>query len=68
MNPEQKENTTPETETPEQPAPETPETPEKKEEKKGIFGNSKKLQQELEGAKAKAEAAENKALEMLKEI
>ena len=64
MNPEQKENTTPETETPEQPAPETPETPEKKEEKKGIFGNSKKLQQELEGAKAKAEAAENKAKEL----
>ena len=65
MNPEQKENTTPET--PEQPpetAPETPETPEKKEEKKGIFGNSKKLQQELEGAKAKAEAAENKAKEL----
>lgn len=66
MNPEQKENTTPETETPEQPAPapETPETPEKKDEKKGIFGNSKKLQQELEGAKAKAEAAENKAKEL----
>ena len=65
MNPEQKENTTPET--PEQPpesAPETPETPEKKDEKKGIFGNSKKLQQELEGAKAKAEAAENKAKEL----
>ena len=66
MNPEQKENTTPETETPEQPAPapETPETPEKKDEKKGIFGNSKKLQQELEDAKAKAEAAENKAKEL----
>ena len=66
MNPEQKENTTPETETPEQPAPapETPETPEKKDDKKGIFGNSKKLQQELEGAKAKAEAAENKAKEL----
>ena len=65
MNPEQKENTTPET--PEQPpetAPETPETPEKKEEKKVIFGNRKKLQQELEGAKAKAEAAENKAKEL----
>ena len=65
MNPEQKENTTPET--PEQPpesAPETPETPEKKDEKKGIVGNSKKLQQELEGAKAKAEAAENKAKEL----
>ena len=65
MNPEQKENTTPET--PEQPpesVPETPETPEKKDEKKGIFGNSKKLQQELEGAKAKAEAAENKAKEL----
>ena len=65
MNPEQKENTTPET--PEQPpetAPETPETPEKKDEKKGIFGNGKKLQQELEGAKAKAEAAENKAKEL----
>ena len=66
MNPEQKENTTPETETPEQPAPapETPETPEKKDDKKGIFGNSKKLQQELEGVKAKAEAAENKAKEL----
>ena len=66
MNPEQKENTTPETETPEQPAPapETPETPEKTDDKKGIFGNSKKLQQELEGAKAKAEAAENKAKEL----
>ena len=65
MNPEQKENTTPET--PEQPpesVPETPETPEKKDEKKGIFGNSKKLQQELEGAKAKVEAAENKAKEL----
>ena len=65
MNPEQKENTTPET--PEQPpetVPETPETPENKDEKKGIFGNSKKLQQELEGAKAKAEAAENKAKEL----
>ena len=65
MNPEQKENTTPET--PEQPpetVPETPESPEKKDEKKGIFGNSKKLQQELEGAKAKAEAAENKAKEL----
>ena len=37
MNPEQKENTTPETETPEQPAPapETPEIPEKKDDKKG---------------------------------
>ena len=66
MNPEQKEKTTPETETPEQPAPapETPETPEKKDDKKGIFGNSKKLQQELEGVKAKAEAAENKAKEL----